>query len=94
MLVFPYPETGDPLSKAGVLRRFKKALETAGLPERRFHDLRHTSGTRMAAAGIPMRTLQGLMGHAGDKVTERYAAWPRTTATRRSCKPPSAATRR
>ena len=30
----------------------------------RFQDLRHTFGTRMAAAGVPMRTLQEWMGHA------------------------------
>jgi integrase len=27
------------------------------------HDLRHTFGTRMAASGVPTRTLQGWLGH-------------------------------
>ena len=35
----------------------------------RFHDLRHTFGTRMAAAGVPMRTLQEWMGHRDFKIT-------------------------
>jgi integrase len=39
----------------------------------RFHDLRHTFGTQMAAAGMPMRTLQELMGHADIATTQRYA---------------------
>jgi Phage integrase family len=38
-----------------------------------FHDLRHTFGTRMAAVGVPMRTLQEWMGHADFKTTLIYA---------------------
>ena len=41
--------------------------------EVRFHDLRHTFGTRMAAAGVPMRTLQEWMGHRDFKTTLIYA---------------------
>jgi integrase len=37
----------------------RKALKAAALdPSHRFHDVRHTFGTRMAAHGVPMRTLQ------------------------------------
>jgi site-specific recombinase XerD len=43
---------------------------SAGLRELRFHDLRHTYGTLMAAAGTPLRTLQGWMGHRDHKTTE------------------------
>ncbi len=39
----------------------------------RFHDLRHTFGTAMAAAGVPMRTLQEWMGHRDIETTQRYA---------------------
>jgi integrase len=39
----------------------------------RFHDLRHTCGTRMAAAGVPLRTLQEWMGHRDYKTTLIYA---------------------
>jgi integrase len=35
----------------------------AGFPALRFHDLRHTFGTRMAAAGVPLRTLQVVPMH-------------------------------
>ncbi|MGI8411405.1 MAG: tyrosine-type recombinase/integrase [Solirubrobacteraceae bacterium] len=38
-----------------------------------FHELRHTFGTRMAAAGTPMRTVQHWMGHADSKTTQIYA---------------------
>jgi integrase len=71
---------GSPLDKAALLRRFRKALKAAKLDEaRRFHDLRHTFGTQMAAAGVPMRTLQEWMGHRDIKTTERYVDYaPRT----------------
>ncbi|MDO8209650.1 tyrosine-type recombinase/integrase [Conexibacter sp. CPCC 206217] len=39
----------------------------------RFHDLRHTFGTHMAAAGVPLRTLQEWMGHRDLTTTQRYA---------------------
>ena len=39
----------------------------------RFHDLRHTFGTRMAAAGVPLRTLQEWMGHRDFTTTLVYA---------------------
>jgi integrase len=57
-LVFGHPHTGKPLDRSRLLKRFKVALRRAGVREIRFHDLRHTFGTRMAAAGVPMRTLR------------------------------------
>jgi integrase len=79
-LVFPDAHTGAPLDKAGVLRRLRKALKAAGLDvTHRFHDLRHTFGTALAARGVPMRTLQEWMGHRDIETTQRYADYaPRT----------------
>jgi integrase len=39
----------------------------------RFHDLRHTFGTRMAAAGAPLRAIQEWMGHSDQRTTLIYA---------------------
>jgi integrase len=61
-LVFAHPHSGRPLDRSRLLKRFKAALKRAGVREVRFHDLRHTFGTRMAAAGVPMRTLEGVDG--------------------------------
>jgi integrase len=73
-LVFADPHTGGPLDKAAILRRYKKVVKAAKLTSaHRFHDLRHTFGTRMAAAGVPMRTLQEWMGHRDIETTQRYA---------------------
>jgi integrase len=37
------------------------------------HSLRHTYGAHLVMAGVPLRTVQVLMGHASFKTTERYA---------------------
>jgi len=79
-LVFAHPATGEPLYKEGILRRMRKALKAASLDEtHRFHDLRHTFGTQMAAAGVPMRTLQEWMGHRDLSTTQRYADYAPST---------------
>jgi len=72
-LVFGHPDLGKPLDRSKLLKRFKAAARSAALREVRFHDLRHTFGTRMAAAGVPMRTLQEWMGHRDFKTTLIYA---------------------
>jgi integrase len=46
----------------------------AGVRVVRFHDLRHTFGTRIAASGeVSLRTLQEWMGHRDAKTTLIYA---------------------
>ena len=72
-LVFAHPETGKPIDRSKLLKRFKAALRRADVRAVRFHDLRHTFGTRMAAQGMPMRVLQELMGHRDFKTTLIYA---------------------
>jgi integrase len=73
-LVFANPTTGKPLDRSTVDRRFKKACRRAGVRVVRFHDLRHTFGTRIAASGeVFLRTLQEWMGHRDAKTTLIYA---------------------
>jgi integrase len=72
-LVFPHPHTGEVLSHSNLVRRFKRARDEAGVRPVRFHDLRHSFAVRMAAAGVPMRTLQEWLGHRDYKTTLRYA---------------------
>jgi integrase len=73
-LVFCHPDTGNPYDASKLRKRFKDALKRARVTRTvRFHDLRHTFGTRMAAAGVPMRTLQEFMGHRDIATTLVYA---------------------
>ena len=72
-LVFCHPHTGKVLDHSALARRFKKALGHGRVRDVRFNDLRHTFGTRMAAAGVPLRTLQEWMGHRDFKTTLIYA---------------------
>lgn len=72
-LVFGHPALGVPLDRSRLIKRFKMAAREAGLGDVRFHDLRHTFGTRMAASGVPMRTLQEWLGHRDFKTTLIYA---------------------
>ena len=55
-------------------KRFHEALEQAGLPRVRLHDLRHTFGTIMVSRVDP-RTLQHWMGHGSIEVTEMCMAF-------------------
>lgn len=46
-----------------VRRHYKKALERAGLPDKRFHDLRHTYAVSSLRAGDDVKTVQENLGH-------------------------------
>jgi integrase len=43
-LVCAHPETGKPIDRSRLLKRFKAALRRADVRAVRVHDLRHTSG--------------------------------------------------
>ena len=51
---------------------FNAACERAGIKNFRFHDLRHTVGTRCIENGVDIRTTQELLGHSSITVTQRY----------------------
>ena len=72
-LVFAHPSLGVPLDRSKVRKRFRSAVKRAKVRQVRFHDLRHTFGTRMAGVGVPMRTLQEWLGHRDFKTTLIYA---------------------
>jgi integrase len=62
---------GDYLDGSALRRRYKDALARVGLRPLRFHDLRHTFGTRMIAK-VDIRRVQEWMGHADVQTTMRY----------------------
>ena len=72
-LVFAHPAKGTPLDGSKLSKCFKTACVKAGVRPVRFHDLRHTFATRLAASGTPIRTIQEFLGHADSKTTQIYA---------------------
>lgn len=64
-------EAGSYLDGSALRRRYKVALAAAGLRPLRFHDLRHTFGTRMIAKA-DIRRVQEWMGHADIQTTMKY----------------------
>jgi integrase len=57
-------ELGSPLAYYHVRRRFYNLLRLAGLPQMRYHDLRHGAASLMAAQGVPARVAMEILGHA------------------------------
>lgn len=62
---------GGFLDGSALRRRYNSALKRAGLRPLRFHDLRHTFGTRMIAK-TDIRRVQEWMGHADLQTTMKY----------------------
>jgi integrase len=55
---------GTPLEPRNLFRSFKALLRRAGLPDVRFHDLRHSAASLLLAQGVPMRAVMELLGHS------------------------------
>lgn len=54
-------------------RRFKPALEQAGIEDFHWHDLRHCFASKLAMAGVDLLTLKELLGHRTLVMVMRYA---------------------
>jgi integrase len=52
-----------------VRRSFKPLLKEAGLPDIRFHDLRHTAATLLLAKGVHPKIVQERLGHSSINLT-------------------------
>ncbi len=53
---------------------WKRARERVGLSQVRIHDLKHTFGYRLRAAGVSFEDRQDLLGHKSDHMTTHYSA--------------------
>jgi integrase len=63
-------EIGTPLNRHNVSRRsFKPLLKRAGLPEIRFHDLRHTAATLLLSKNVNPKVVSEMLGHSTVAVT-------------------------
>ena len=70
--VFPGPN-GGPYQRMS-RTAWKNARKRAGLPQVRIHDLKHTFGHRLRAAGVSFEDRQDLLGHKSGRITTHYSA--------------------
>jgi integrase len=69
--VFTYK--GKPITKMNNTA-WKRARKVVGLPQVRVHDLKHTFGRRLRAAGVSYEDRQDLLGHKSGRITTHYSA--------------------
>lgn len=64
---------GQPHCTSYYQEPFKTLLSTAGLPDIRWHDLRHTAASFLLNKKVNLKAISSLLGHAGEIMTgERY----------------------
>jgi integrase len=71
--VYVFSYKGQPLSRMHN-KAWRKATRLAGLPTLRVHDLKHTFGRRLRAAGVSFEDRQDLLGHKSSRITTHYSA--------------------
>ena len=62
-LVFSGP-VGGPIDPSWSRQTFYAALEAAGIPRVRFHDLRHTAATLLLMQGVHPKVVSDMLGHS------------------------------
>ncbi|KUL23312.1 tyrosine-type recombinase/integrase [Streptomyces regalis] len=66
--VFTQPD-GRPWHPDNVSQAFERLIKRLGLPPIRLHDLRHCAASLSLAAGLSMKAIQALLGHASYSLT-------------------------
>ncbi len=69
--IFPSPVNGRP--SASLFFPWDRIRKRAGLKDVRLHDLRHSYASFLVNRGISLYVVQGLLGHAHARTTQRYA---------------------
>jgi integrase len=62
-------ESGNPLDPETVSLVFERRVKSSGLPRVRFHDLRHSFATLALQAGVPLKVVSDILGHANISIT-------------------------
>ena len=69
--ILPSPVTGQP--SPSLYFPWQRIRVRAGLADLRLHDLRHSFASFLVNKGISLYVVQGLLGHAHARYTQRYA---------------------
>ena len=56
-------DAGHGVPHSTVEHRYKRIMDGIGLPDHRFHDLRHTYATEAIRCGVDLKTLSDMLGH-------------------------------
>jgi integrase len=70
-LVFTNRDGGF-VEPVGLHRDFHRILDKVKLPAMKFHGLRHASASLMLREGVPLKTIQELLGHSSIAVTSVF----------------------
>jgi integrase len=73
-LVFTNAAGGMELPNTWIRREFYPARQAAGLPDLRFHDLRHFAVSQLIAQGADILQVARVAGHADPSITLRVYA--------------------
>ena len=63
-------QEGQPYHR--VVKGFRQACRRAGITDFRFYDFRYTFASHLIMQGVPLRTVQELVGHQTGQMTLRY----------------------
>lgn len=64
---------GEPITRM-LNSAWRRARKTTKLEQVRVHDLKHTFGRRLRAAGVSFEDRQDLLGHRSGRITTHYSA--------------------
>ena len=66
---------GRPIRQEQENRRWRNALQAAGLPYVKIHSARHWTATRVAESGASEDERMAVLGHTDIQMTARYTHW-------------------
>lgn len=60
---------GNPIHPHSISQTFERIVKRAGVPKIRLHDIRHTHGTLLIKAGVPVKVVSERLGHGNPAFT-------------------------
>lgn len=60
---------GNPIHPHSISQAFERIVARAGVPKIRLHDVRHTHGTLLIKAGVPVKVVSERLGHGNPTFT-------------------------